>query len=118
MEVVVDPLLRKRNRNDRIQTEFMCCLLWVTKVNLRQKKFGTRSSSSSSVDDSRLCKIYNEYETCNMRREGPVGQAGFESMFVDWKTCALRVGLGMFYFQGGKAAACLFAAVFASLRAV
>jgi hypothetical protein len=53
-----------------------------------------------------------------MRREGPVGKAGFESMFVDWKTCALRVGLGMFYFQGGKAAACLCAAVFASLRAV
>ena len=53
-----------------------------------------------------------------MQREGPVGKAGFESMFVDWKTCALRVGLGMFYFQGGKAAACLCAAVFASLRAV
>jgi len=69
MEVAVDPLLRKRNRNDRIQTEFMFCLWWVTTVNLRRKKFGTRSSSSSSLDDSRLCKIYNEYETCNMQRE-------------------------------------------------
>jgi hypothetical protein len=29
-------------------------------------------------------KICNEYEICNMQREGPAGRAGFESMFIDW----------------------------------
>jgi hypothetical protein len=43
------------------------------------------ASSSSSLDISRMCKVYNEYETCNMQREGPAGRAGFELMFIDWK---------------------------------
>jgi hypothetical protein len=32
-----------------------------------------------------MCKVYNEYETCTLQREGPVGWAGFESMCIDWK---------------------------------
>jgi hypothetical protein len=67
-------------------------------ISAKRSSVPGAQASSSSVDDSRLCKIYNEYETCNMRREGPVGRAGFESMFIDRKTCASRVGLGMFYF--------------------
>ncbi len=43
------------------------------------------ASSSSSLDGSRMCKVYDEYEICNMQREGPAGWAGFESMFIDWK---------------------------------
>jgi hypothetical protein len=43
------------------------------------------ASSSSLLDNSRVCKVYNEYKICSMQREGPVGWAGFESMFIDWK---------------------------------
>jgi hypothetical protein len=49
-----------------------------------------------------------------MQRDGPAGWAGFESMFIDWKTpspnpglairCASRVGLGFFTFLQTRAA--------------
>jgi hypothetical protein len=81
--------------------------------NLR-KKFILGAPSSLSLDDSRLYKIYNEYEICNMQRDGPAGRAGFESMFIDWKTpspnpglairCASRVGLDFFTFLQTRAA--------------
>ncbi len=38
-----------------------------------------------SLDDSRMCKLYNEYKICNMQREDPARWAGFKSMFIDWK---------------------------------
>ncbi len=41
--------------------------------------------SLSPLDNSRMCKVYNEYKICNVQREGPAGWAGFESMFIDWK---------------------------------
>ncbi len=71
------------------------------------------------LDDSRLYKIYNKYEICNMQRDGPAGWAGFESMFIDWKTpspnpgsaiqCASRVGLGFFTFLRTRAAGAIHA---------
>ncbi len=77
-------------------------------IRTRERSSVPGAPSSSLLDDSRLYKIYNEYETCNMQRDGPAGWAGFESMFLDWKTpspnpgsairCASRVGLGVFTF--------------------
>ncbi len=42
------------------------------------------ASSSSLLDNSMMCKVYNEYEICNIQRVGLAGRAGFESMFIDW----------------------------------
>jgi hypothetical protein len=41
--------------------------------------------SSSSHNNSRMSKLYNECAICNMQRKGFAGRAGFESMFIDRK---------------------------------
>ena len=71
------------------------------------------ASSSSSLVDTRLCKIYNEYEICKMQYAICKGRVlpdglGLNQCLIDWKTpspdpgsairCASRVGLGIFYF--------------------
>ena len=57
-------------------------LAWLT----LERSLAPEALSSSSLNDSWLYKIYNEYKICNMQREGPASQAGFESMFIDWES--------------------------------
>ena len=59
-------------------------------IRTRERSLVPGALSSSSLDDSRLYKIYNEYEICNMQRDGPDGWAGFKSMFIDWKMLSSR----------------------------
>ena len=59
-------------------------------IRTRERSLVPGTLSSSSLDDSRLYKIYNEYEICNMQRDGPDGWAGFKSMFIDWKMLSSR----------------------------
>jgi len=49
------------------------------------------ASSSSSLVDNRLCKIYNEYEICKMQYAICKGRVlpdrlGLNQCFIDWKT--------------------------------
>jgi hypothetical protein len=88
-------------------------------IQTRKRSLVPGAPSLLLLDDSRLYKIYNEYEICNMQRDGPAGWAGFESMFIDWKTpspnpglaiqFASRVGLGFFTFLRTRAAGAIHA---------